>query len=86
MPPLLLEAIGIMGALLTTVCWLPQAIRIVRARETRAISLPAYAAFAAGLLLWLIYGFALANAPLIGASAIELTLAGTIVALKLRHG
>lgn len=86
MPPILLEAIGFMGAVLTTVCWLPQAIKIVRRRETQAISLSAYVAFTAGLFLWMIYGLALANVPLIGASFVEFALAATIVALKLRHG
>ena len=36
----LVEAVGGAGAALTTLCWVPQAIKIVRERETRAISLP----------------------------------------------
>jgi MtN3 and saliva related transmembrane protein len=42
------------GAVLTTVCWLPQTMQIIRARETRAISLPATAMFTMGIGLWLI--------------------------------
>ena len=34
------DAIGATGAVLTTLCWVPQAVKIVRERETRAISLP----------------------------------------------
>ena len=82
----LVDAIGATGAVLTTVCWLPQAVQIVRERDTRAISLTATSEFSAGMFLWLVYGMALADWPLIGSSAITLALMLVILALKLRHG
>jgi MtN3 and saliva related transmembrane protein len=84
--PLIIELIGAAAATLTTICWLPQAIRVIRTRETRAISFPAYAAFAAGLTLWLAYGLLLGSLPLIVANTITLALVLVILALKLRHG
>ena len=33
--------IGAIGAVLTTICWLPQAARVVRHKDTSAISLTA---------------------------------------------
>ncbi len=81
----LVDAIGTTGAVLTTVCWLPQAIQILRQRDTRAISLTATSGFTAGMLLWLVYGLALADWPLIGSSAITLALMLVILGLKLRH-
>ena len=82
----LIDAVGTTGAVLTTLCWLPQALQIMRQRETRAISLTATSGFTAGMFLWLVYGMALADWPLIGSSAITLTLMLVILALKLRHG
>jgi MtN3 and saliva related transmembrane protein len=82
----LVDAIGTTGAVLTTMCWLPQAIQILRQRDTRAISLTATSGFTAGMLLWLVYGLALADWPLIGSSAITLALMLVILGLKLRHG
>ena len=82
----LIDTIGTTGAVLTTVCWLPQAIQILRQRDTRAISLTATSGFTAGMLLWLVYGLALADWPLIGSSAITLALMLVILGLKLRHG
>ena len=41
MHPLLIDAIGTAGALLTTLCWLPQVWKILRERDTRAISFAA---------------------------------------------
>ena len=86
MPQLLIDTVGIVGAILTTVCWLPQAIKIIREKETQAISLPTSLAFTVGVFLWLVYGFALADGPLIWSSGITLALMLVIVALKLRYG
>jgi len=86
MPFSFVDVVGTAGAVLTTPCWLPQAIRILRTRDTHAISLPATAAFAAGILCWLVYGVAIGDAPLIGANVITFALTLTILGLKLRHG
>jgi MtN3 and saliva related transmembrane protein len=86
MNSLLVDVIGMTGAVLTTVCWLPQAIKIIRSRETRAISLAGTLAFTIGIVFWLIYGVALADWPLITSNAVTLGLMSVIVALKLRHG
>jgi MtN3 and saliva related transmembrane protein len=80
------DTVGAVGAVLTTVCWLPQAAQIIRERETRAISLPATSMFTIGILLWLVYGLALGDWPLIGSNAVTLALMLLIVGLKLRHG
>ncbi len=80
------EIVGAAAAVLTTVCWVPQAVKIARERETRAISLPATMLSATGLLLWLVYGVALADAPLIGSSTATLAITAAILFLKIRHG
>ena len=82
----LIDSVGALGAVLTTLCWLPQALQILRARDTRAISLPATAGFSAGIALWLVYGVALADWPLIASSAVTLALMLVILGLKLRLG
>jgi MtN3 and saliva related transmembrane protein len=82
----LIDAIGALGAVLTTVCWLPQAIQIIRERDTRAISLTATSGFTAGMFLWLVYGVALIDWPLMTSSAVTLTLMLVILGLKLRYG
>jgi MtN3 and saliva related transmembrane protein len=82
----LIDAVGMVGATLTTVCWLPQAIKILRSRETRAISLTSNVAFTVGLVFWLAYGLALMDWPLIASNVVTLALMLVIVSLKLRHG
>ena len=82
----LVHITGLAAAVLTTVCWLPQAIKIMRERETRAISLPGTALCVIGVLLWLVYGLALPDAPLIGSSIATLAMTAAILVLKIRHG
>lgn len=86
MTPALVDAIGASGAVLTTVCWVPQAMKIIRDRETRAISLPGTTLCVVGVLLWLVYGVAIVDGPLIGASLVTFAITAAILVLKIRHG
>ena len=72
--------------MLTTLCWLPQAFKVIREKETRALSLPATGAFTLGVMLWLVYGLAIDDWPLIGSNAVTLTLMAPILVMKLRYG
>lgn len=81
-----IDIIGATGAALTTLCWVPQALKVIRDKDTRALSLSATAAFTAGVGLWLVYGLALGDWPLIVANAVTLALMSVILALKLRYG
>jgi MtN3 and saliva related transmembrane protein len=81
-----IELVGTAGATLTTLCWLPQAVKVLRDKDARALSLPANAAFTLGVALWLLYGLALGNWPLIGSEAVTLALMLPILAMKLRYG
>jgi MtN3 and saliva related transmembrane protein len=86
LPTGLVDAIGAGGAVLTTLCWVPQATKIIRERDTRAISLPGTTLCVIGVLLWLIYGLAIVDAPLIGSSLVTFAMTLVILVLKIRHG
>jgi MtN3 and saliva related transmembrane protein len=86
MTPAVVDAIGATGAVLTTVCWLPQTVKILRERDTRAISLSGTALCVIGVLLWLVYGFAIVDGPLIGSSIVTFAMTAVILVLKIRHG
>jgi MtN3 and saliva related transmembrane protein len=76
---------GTVAATLTTLSFVPQAVRIVRTRHTRSISLPMYLAFTVGVGFWLGYGCVLHSWPMIVSNAITFVLAAAILALKLRY-
>jgi len=86
MAPAVVDAIGATGAILTTICWVPQAVKIIRDRDTRAISLSGTMLCTLGVLLWLVYGLAIVDGPLIGSSIITFAMTATILVLKIRHG
>jgi MtN3 and saliva related transmembrane protein len=74
------------AAILTTAAFVPQAVHIIRYKETRAISLHMYVAFAIGVGFWLIFGFMIWNWPMIIANTVTLALALTILRMKLKYG
>ena len=80
-----IEVIGYCAAFLTTIAFLPQAIRSWRSRDLSGISLGMYALFTFGVGLWLIYGLIIEKWPLILANAFTFALALSILLLKLRH-
>jgi MtN3 and saliva related transmembrane protein len=79
------EYIGSLAAACTTLCWLPQAVKIIREKQTQGISLITQAVFTVGLALWLIYGLLLTNWPLILANAVTLMFSFVILILKVRY-
>jgi MtN3 and saliva related transmembrane protein len=86
MSSVLVNTIGASAAALTTVCWVPQAVKIIRERDTRAISLSGTTLCVVGVLLWLVYGLAITDGPLIGSSIVTFAMTVIILVLKIRHG
>lgn len=79
-------AVGMGAGVLTTVAFLPQAIKTWRTRSARDISLAMFLTMVLGIVLWLAYGLLKGDLPLVLANAVTLFLAGTILAFKLRYG
>jgi MtN3 and saliva related transmembrane protein len=80
----LAEIIGGLAAALTTASFLPQAIKVVRTRETEAISLAMYTMFTMGVTLWGIYGLMTMQWSIILANAVTVVLASIILGMKVR--
>ncbi|MGJ4729292.1 SemiSWEET transporter [Luteimonas sp. SDU101] len=81
-----LEWIGYIAATLTTLAFVPQAVKTIRSRDTSGISLGMYVVFIIGVVCWFGYGLVLGSWPMILANAVTFLLAAVILALKLRHG
>ena len=84
MPELSTELVGYLAAILTTCSFIPQAWHTFRTRDVRGVSLGMYSVFTLGVALWLLYGLMLAAWPIVIANAVTLTLAATILGMKLR--
>jgi MtN3 and saliva related transmembrane protein len=80
------EWIGAAAATLTTLSFVPQAVKTLRTRDTRGISGWMYATFTLGVALWLVYGLYLHSWPMIVSNSITVILSASILVMKLRYG
>ena len=76
--------VGYAAAILTTVSFVPQALKSWQTRDLSGVSLAMYSLFTLGVALWLVYGVMLGSWPIIVANAITLALAGVVLTLKLK--
>ncbi|MEN1926938.1 SemiSWEET transporter [Luteimonas sp. MJ293] len=81
-----IEWFGYAAAVLTSIAFVPQAVKTIRSRDTSGISLGMYVIFTIGIGFWFAYGVALGSWPMILANITTFVLAGTILVMKLRHG
>lgn len=78
------STIGFIAALLTTVSFVPQVLKIWRTRSAKDISLGMYSLFTLGIATWLLYGVLIDSWPVILANMITLILAGSVLVMKLK--
>ena len=79
------EIIWAVAAFCTTISFVPQALRTIRTKDTKWLSLKMYVMFTIWVFLWLIYWILLIAYPIIIANFITLILAGTILGYKIKY-
>jgi MtN3 and saliva related transmembrane protein len=79
-----LEIIGFIAASLSVICLIPQAVKIIKTRDTEAISIWMYILFFLSIIFWLIYGVMLNNVPIIMKNTLAMILSGIILYLKIK--
>ena len=79
------DTIGSIAAILTTLSFLPQAIMVLRTRNTDSLSLTMYAMFTAGVTCWLVYGLMIQSMPEIVANLVTVCLAALILSMKIAN-
>jgi len=80
------DAIGLVAALLTTVAYVPQVVRIVKTRSAHDISWWMFGIMSVGASLWLWYGLRLPALPVVAANVVTLALLALILFLKWQYG
>lgn len=81
----LIEALGMIAAVLTTASFLPQVYKTWKTKDTKSLSLTMYICFFIGIVLWLIYGFLIDSLPMILANGITTITTFLLIILKLKH-
>ena len=74
--------IGYVAAALTTLSFFPQAIKTLRSRDTRGISLRMYLLFTIGVALWAIYSLQVNDGPVFICNIITLIPASVVLLMK----
>ncbi len=77
--------VGGIAATLTTISFVPQALRVLKTGDTEAISLAMYVLFVIGIALWEVYGLMIRSGPVIASNLVTIALASIILAQKIRH-
>ncbi|WP_461631593.1 SemiSWEET transporter [Labilibaculum euxinus] len=77
--------LGFAAAFCTTVSFIPQALRVIKTKHTKDLSLAMYSMFNIGILMWLIYGVLIDAWPVIIANVITLGLTLIILVLKIKY-
>ncbi|WP_119421481.1 SemiSWEET family sugar transporter [Desertibaculum subflavum] len=76
------ELVGSVAGTLTTVAYIPQAVKVYRTRSAGDLSWPTFVCLVVGIVLWVAYGWMLDQWPIVIANVVTLGLALAIVAGK----
>lgn len=77
--------VGYIAGTLTTISFIPQVLRAWKLKETRDLSLAMLLLFAAGILLWTLYGVWTESFPIIAANVVTFCLLLVLLALKVQY-
>ena len=72
-------ALSFIAAILTTISFVPQALKVIRTRNTKGISFGMYIILTVGVFLWSIYGLMTKQMAIVLANVVTLILALVIL-------
>ena len=81
----LYEIVGYIAAILSAICFIPQAARVIVTKDTHAISFWMYLLSMLSVICWLIYGVLLSSIPIILKNILVIILSGIILYIKTVH-
>ncbi len=79
------ELIATIAAIFTMIAYIPQAIKTIRTRDTKAISFWMYFISMIGVILWLVYGLMVSSGAIIFKNISVILLSGIILWIKVRN-
>lgn len=79
------DTIGYIAGILIIISLVPQIIKSWQTKSTKDLSLARYLIYVAGVIAWLMYGIVITNGPMIIMNSVNLSLALSVVYLKLKY-
>jgi len=80
-----MQNIGFIAAILTSASFIPQAIQVIKTKDTSGISLLMYTMFVVGVALWTVHGFIINDLAVIGANIVTFIFAFIVLAYKIKY-
>jgi MtN3 and saliva related transmembrane protein len=80
-----ISTIGLIAGICTTISFVPQIIKIIKTKQVRDLSLCMYIILTTGVLLWLIYGVLIREAPIILANSATFILCLFVLVSKFAY-
>ena len=80
-----MDVIGFFAASISLIAYLPQAIKTIRTRHTKSLSLPTFLAVCLSATLWTVYGFELRRPAIWFTNIVIVACSFVIVTLKLKE-
>ncbi len=80
------DLVGHVAGFLSSASFAPQLLKAWREPDPRALSARTYGVAVAAFALWIVYGALIGSWPIMIFNVVSLTLAGAILALRLRKG
>ena len=77
--------IGLVAASFTTICLLPQLVKVWKTKSTKDISTGMFTMYCIGVLLWFVYGIYLKDVPIILANSLAFIQGLMILLLKIKY-
>ena len=77
--------IGSIAGVLTTLAFLPQVIKVLQTKDTKAISLGMYLMSVIGIFLWMVHGYRIGDMALFIANVVTFCLTLIILISKLKY-
>lgn len=79
------KTIAYIAAFFSAIGYLPQAIKTIRTKDTKAMSFWMYLCALTGVVFWFIFGLMIKSYPILLKNSIIIILSGTILFIKTSH-
>lgn len=80
-----IEIVGYLGSFLSAITFIPQVIQVYKTKSAKDLSTNMLLIIVTSTVVWLVYGIALKNGPVIAANGIIFLLASWLLWFKLTH-
>ncbi|HMJ70261.1 MAG TPA: SemiSWEET transporter [Cyclobacteriaceae bacterium] len=81
----LVQIVGVVAGILTSVSLLPQVVKVYREKSSEQISIGYIITLMSGLLLWIVYGILRSDTPVIATNVFSISVSVVMLVLGIKY-